>query len=374
MKTILVTGAQGFIGKNLVADLRKSDEYTLLQYDIDNTLEELEEYITNSDFIIHLAGVNRTENVKEFEQGNSDLTKKIIAIMNENNKHIPILITSSIQAELDNPYGVSKKIAEDAVKKWSRETYNKAYIFRLPNVFGKWCRPNYNSVVATFCYNIAHELPIRIDDPDKVITLVYIDDIIDACLAAINGKLDIANDGYCYIKNEKEISLQELADKIYSFKSSRENLTISDFNDELTRRLYATYLSYLDEKKFEYSLQMKHDNRGWLAEFIKSDHFGQIFISKTKAGITRGNHWHHTKIEKFLVVHGQAAIKLRHINKKDVIEYIVSDENLKVVDIPPGYTHSIENIGSEDVITIFWADERFDSEKPDTYYEEVENE
>lgn len=371
MKTVLVTGANGFIGRNLCAALEQRRDVEVLRYVRGNTPEQLAEYISRADFIFHLAGVNRPQNIAEYDTGNRGFTEEILKQIELSKKSIPLAITSSIQAALDNPYGVSKKAAEDAVLAWSRRNGLPVYIYRLPNVFGKWCRPNYNSVVATFCHNIARGLPIQINNPDTKLTLVYIDDVVAELIAALEGRAHVAEDGFGYVPRTFQISLQQLADTIYSFAGSRQNLVMPNLESDLERFLYATYTSYLPEDGFGYELEMKHDNRGWLAEFIKSRQFGQIFISRTKPGITRGNHWHHTKVEKFLVIEGEALISFRKIGADEVIKYKVSGEQLKVVDIPAGYTHSITNIGQKDVITLFWASEIFDPEKPDTYYLEV---
>lgn len=368
---ILITGSSGFIGKNLVVDLKRYEKYTLLKYDINNTNEELITYIKQADFIIHLAGVNRPKDDSEFLHGNKGLTEKIIQIMKDNNKNIPLLITSSIQAEKDNAYGLSKKAAEDTVFNWIRETKNKAYVFRLPNVFGKWCRPNYNSVVATFMHNIANNLPIQINDENYNLNLVYIDDIIKEFKLAIENKANINEQGYSYVPITYHITLGQLADTIYSFKKTRENLSIPDMSDELIKKLYSTYLSYLPNNSFSYHLKMNTDYRGSFTEFIRTKSSGQISVNISKPNITKGNHWHNTKNEKFLVVSGKGIIRFRNITNNEIIEYNVSGDKLEVIDIPTGYTHNIENIGTTDMVTIMWVNECFDPNNPDTYFEEV---
>lgn len=372
MKTILVTGSAGFIGKNLCAQLELDKDLTILRFDRDNTAKELETYVNKSDFIFHLAGINRPKDEKDFDTGNRGLTEDIVALLKKENQKTPILMTSSIQADLDNPYGQSKKAAEEAIFKFTKLNKSPAYVYRLPNVFGKWCNPNYNSVVATFCHNISHDLPITMSDPSNEVNLVYIDEVISDFIKAYRGEIQAHNDGYCHVPRSFKITLGELRSQIESFHDSRTNLTMPNLEDDFSRFLYATYISYLAPDDFSYQLTTNTDDRGWLAEFIKSDQFGQIFISKTKPGITRGNHWHHTKIEKFLVVDGLAEIRFRKIdNSKEIISYKVSGDKLTVLDIPSGYTHSIKNIGDSDLTTIFWADEIFNKEKPDTYYEEV---
>jgi len=371
MHTVLVTGSNGFIGRNLIVSLEKLQNIKVLKYDIENSIDELRECIKIADFVFHLAGVNRPKEVSEYEQGNKGFTEDVLDIIKQSGKKIPILLASTIQAAMDNLYGLSKKGAEEAVFEYGRQTGAKIYVYRLPNVFGKWCRPNYNSVVATWCYDIPRGLPIQINNPETELNLVYIDDVVDEFVNAMNGRANVGTDGYFFVTRTFKINLQQLADMLYSFKNSRKTLVVPDFEGDFEKFLYATYLSYLPEDDFGYCLEMKHDNRGWLAEFIKSKHFGQIFISRTKPGITRGNHWHHTKAEKFLVIDGEAVVRFRQINDINVIEHRVSGMDLKVLDIPAGYTHSITNTGNKDLLTLFWADEIFNPEKPDTYYLEI---
>lgn len=370
MRTLVITGAAGFVGKNLVQHLKKLNDVNILQYDINN-LDSLEAGLAQADFVIHLAGVNRPQDVKEFQTGNIDFTEEVLALLKKHQRKIPFLLSSSTQAELDNPYGQSKRLAEEAVFAWAKETGGKALVYRLPNVFGKWCRPNYNSVVATFCHNIARDLPILINNPDYELNLVYIDDVAEEFLGAFNGSPHCADNGYCYVPRVFQATVGELAEILRAFRKSRETSILPNFEGEFLHYLYATYVSYLPEEEFGYTVEMKHDQRGWLAELIKSEQFGQIFVSRTKPGITRGNHWHHTKVEKFIVIEGQAVIRFRQIEGEKVIEIPVSGDEIRIVDIPTGYTHSITNVGKTDVITLFWADEVFNPNKPDTYYLEV---
>ena len=371
MTAVLVTGSEGFIGKNLVQHLKQLENVRIYTFDIHDSIETLESLLGKVDFVFHLAGVNRTSDDSDFRSGNRDLTTEMLSILATHERKIPFLLTSSIQATLDNPYGVSKREAEDAVFGWAENTGGQALVYRLPNVFGKWCRPNYNSVVATFCYNVANDLPIEIHEPSRQITLVYIDDVMQEFIQALTGSPTIGSGAYCMIPKTFEITLQDLADRIVAFSESRRTLVLPDFSDKLTRYLYGTYVSYLPEVGFGYPVIMRKDNRGWLSELLKSPHSGQVFVSKTKPGITRGNHWHHTKVEKFIVIQGQAVIRFRQIHGDNVIEVPVSGDELKIVDIPTGYTHSITNIGDTDLITLFWADEIFDPAEPDTYYLEV---
>jgi UDP-2-acetamido-2,6-beta-L-arabino-hexul-4-ose reductase len=371
MTAVLVTGSEGFIGKNLVQHLKQLENVQIHTFDIHDSIAALKSLLGKVDFVFHLAGVNRTSDINEFRSGNLDLTTEMLNTLTAHERKIPFLLTSSIKATLDNPYGVSKREAEDAVFRWAENTGGQALVYRLPNVFGKWCRPNYNSVVTTFCYNVANDLPIEIHQPGRQMTLAYIDNVVQEFIQAFNGSPTRGSGGFCIVPKTFEITLQDLADRIVSFRGMRRSLVLPDFSNELTRCLYATYVSYLPENRLGYPVTMRKDSRGWLSELLKSPHFGQVFVSKTKPGITRGDHWHHTKVEKFIVVEGQAVIRFRQIHGYEVIEVPVSGDEVKIVDIPTGYTHSITNIGDTDLITLFWANEIFDPEDPDTYYLEV---
>jgi len=363
---ILVTGAKGFVGKNLVSTLKTYKDYDIFQYDVDSDVETLDKYTKECDFVFHLAGVNRPKNENEFTQGNVDFTAILLESLVKHNNKSPILMSSSIQAVVDNPYGKSKKAAESLLFNYSKKYSIPVYIYRLPNVFGKWCKPNYNSVVATFCHNIANDTDITINDPNATVTLVYIDDVVQEFIN--NKKVD---SGYYEIESTYKLTVGEIAKLIYSFKESRNTRQIADLSDEFTKKLYSTYLSYLPDDKFNYPLKMNIDDRGSFTEFIRTPDRGQVSVNISKSGITKGNHWHKTKNEKFLVVNGSGIIKFRQIGNDKVIEYHVSGEKLEVVDIPPGYTHNIINTGNEDMITIMWANEQFDPDKPDTIFEEV---
>jgi len=370
MNKILITGAKGFIGKNLIQSLTEQTKAQLLFYDIGNSEEELKEYLKEADFIFHLAGINRPVKEEDFKKGNSLFTEKIIDILEENHKKTPILITSSIQAEINNPYGISKKEAEEALLKYHEKTGAKIFIYRLPNVFGKWSRPNYNSAVATFCYNISHDVEVWVSDKEKELTLTYIDDVVEAFLQSLEKTLDLPT-VYYTISKTYTVTLGDLVDKIQSFRAIRSSSVIPNLSEELTRYLYTTYLSYIDTKNLSYSAIKKEDNRGYFSELLKSKEFGQISISTTHPGIVRGNHYHHTKVEKFIVVKGKGLIKLRKVEEDKVNEFEVNGDFPEIVDIAPGYTHSIENIGSEELITLFWVNEIFNQDKPDTFYKEV---
>lgn len=371
MKTVLVTGASGFIGKNLCARLEQEKEVEVLRFGRGNSRDELKKYLGQSDFVFHLAGVNRPENVEEFDVGNRALTEGLLKIAVEIGYKSPILIASSTQAGLDNPYGKSKKAGEEIALRLAQTAGLPIYIYRLPGVFGKWCRPNYNSVVATFCHNIANNKDITIDDPSKQLTLVYIDDVVQEFIKVFRDGSVSTKNTYYDIPRDFKITLQELADKLSIFKEIPQSLFVPSFEDDFSRFLYATYTSYLDSNDLDYGLETKQDERGELAEFIKSAHAGQVFISRTRPGFTRGNHWHNTKVEKFLVLDGLAEVTLRQLNSKEKITYRVSGQKWQVVDIPAGYIHSIKNVGEDDLLTLIWADEIFDQQEPDTYYLEV---
>lgn len=368
--TILVTGAQGFIGRNLIAELKNKGYTEILTYDINDSEETLEQYTQKCDFIFHLAGVNRPNDEKEFVTGNVDFTIKLIELLKQSSNKSPILITSSIQAELNNPYGISKKASEEILNEYSNTTGIPTFIYRLPNVFGKWCRPNYNSAVATFCHNIAHGLPITVNNTDTIMNLVYIDDVVNAFIDKLKSVQPHLVETYMSIPNYT-VRLGNIVNLINSFKTNRENLNIPYMKDDFTRKLYATYLSYLPPNKFNYPLKMNKDNRGSFTEFIRTEDKGQFSVNISNPGIKKGEHWHHTKNEKFLVVSGTGIIRFRQINSEEIYEYEVSGDNLEVVDIPPGYTHNIINTGSEKMITMMWASEPFDINNPDTYYLEV---
>lgn len=366
---VLVTGANGFIGKNLVARLNELKTYEVISIDKDNTREELVNGVLEAEFIFHLAGINRPKDEKEFFEGNSGLTGDIVNILKENNKNTSIAITSSIQADLDNAYGQSKKLSEEELLMYSVSTKAKVFIYRLPNVFGKWCRPNYNSAVATFCHNIARGEEVWLSDPSREMTLVYIDDVVRNLISSMEDEFALS--GYVNVDVEHKATLGHIVELLNNFVESRINLMIPDMEDEFTKKLYSTYLSYLPEDKFSYPLKMNVDNRGSFTEFLKTSDRGQVSINISKPGITKGNHYHHTKNEKFLVVSGEGVIQFRKIDSEEVIEYKVSGEKLEVIDIPVGYTHNIINTGTSDMVTVMWVNEVFNLEKPDTIFMEV---
>lgn len=370
MKTVLVTGAAGFIGKNLVAALKRRDDIRLILFDVNNGSAVLDAGLAEADLIYHLAGVNRPKDESEFVAGNTGLTEQMLARLVELGRTPTFVLSSSVQAELDNPYGKSKKAAEDAVLKFNNKNGAPVCVYRFPGVFGKWSRPNYNTVVATFCHNIARGLEIKVNDPDREMELVYIDDVVSAFLRHLDGVLDPARQRYS-VRRTFRVTLSELADRIRRLHAIRETLTIPDLGDDLMRCLHATYLSFLPENGFANPVKLNTDNRGWLFELIKSEHFGQIFVSKTLPGITRGNHYHDTKVEKFCVIKGQGLIRFRQIDSDRILEYPVDDRAIKVVDIPPGYTHSIANTGGGEMICLFWANQIFAPGSSDTYFDPV---
>jgi len=370
-KTALVTGSGGFIGKNLLVTLQTRDDLVVTSFEITDFKEALDPLLQDADFIVHLAGVNRPERSEEYEEVNAGLTRDIITRLGRLGRSPWIILASSSQAALDNPYGRSKLNAEKALAEYAKSSGAGVVIFRLPNVFGKWCRPDYNSVVATFCHRISRGMEISISDPKKELELVYIDDVVGAFLKALERDSPERAAQFDTVSPTYRITLGGLAERLYQFRDLRHTLILPDFSEEFTPRLYATYLSHLETGDFAYRLERKTDGRGSLAELIKSTHAGQIFVSRTKPGITRGNHYHHTKTEKFCVLEGEGVIRFRHILSREVLTYRVKGEEFTVVDIPPGYTHSIENVGPGEMIVLFWASEIFNPDSLDTFSCEV---
>ena len=371
---ILITGAGGFIGKNLVANLRAAGFTDLMLFEKDDTPETLAQYAARAGFVFHLAGINRPKDPSEFYAGNSGLTDVLLDLLAKAEKPAPVLVTSSTQAALDNDYGKSKAMAEAAMYAYGEKTGAPVYVFRLPGVFGKWCRPNYNSVVATFCHNAAHGLPLEVRDPAYSLPLVYIDDVVRAFIAAMDG--NVVTDGecpaHCRVEPEHLTTLGHLAQVIGGFAENRKTLEAPYLAaGSLEKKLYSTWLSYLPTDSFSYPLNMHCDARGSFTEFLRTPERGQVSVNISKPGIVKGNHWHNSKNEKFLVVKGEGIIRFRQIFSDQVIEYRVSGEKLQVVDIPCGYTHNIENLGEGDMVTLMWANEAFDPENPDTIYLEV---
>lgn len=389
---ILITGAQGFVGKNLASQLKNirdgkagnyavsGKELSIFEYDLNSSPEELDDYCRKADFVFNLAGVNRPKDPTEFMQGNFGFASTLLSMLRKHGNTCPVMISSSIQAALDNPYGESKRAGEQLLFDYARETGAKVLVYRFPNLFGKWCRPNYNSVVATFCHNIAHDLPITVNDPSIEIHLAYIDDVVDELIAALSGREHREGD-YCYIPGSHRVTLGKIAELLHEFRRMPETLALPDTtNGGFEKKLYSTYLSYLPTDRFAYNLKMNCDQRGSFTEIIRTADRGQVSVNISKPGITKGEHWHHTKNEKFVVVHGHGLIQLRKVgtdkngNAYPVVGYEVSGENIRVVEMIPGYTHNIINLSdTEDLVTVMWANESFDPKKPETYFEPVEN-
>lgn len=365
---ILITGAGGFIGKNLVATLKTAGYTDLMLFERDDTPETLADYAARAGFVFHLAGINRPKNPSEFYAGNAGLTETLLSLLDKAGNKAPVLVTSSTQAALDNDYGKSKAQAEQAIFAHGQTTGAPVYVFRLPGVFGKWCRPNYNSVVATFCHNSANGLPLSVRDPEYRLPLVYIDDVVASFVAALDGNCTREGD-YCVVPVVHETTLGHLAETIEGFARNRETLDVPDQTPgSLEQKLYSTWLSYLPADRFSYPLNMHCDNRGSFTEFLHTPAHGQVSINISRPGIVKGNHWHHSKNEKFLVVKGTGVIRFRALDSTEVIEYHVSGDRLEVVDIPTGYTHNIENVGEDDMVTVMWANEVFDPDHPDTFF------
>ena len=398
---ILVTGAKGFVGKNLVAQLKnikdgKARCYgditidAIYEYDIDNTIEELDAYCRDCDFVFNLAGVNRPQNQEEFMQGNFGFASTLLDTLKKHKNNCPVMISSSIQATLagrfgTSEYGKSKKAGEELMFQYSEETAAKVLVYRFPNLFGKWCRPNYNSAVATFCNNIANDLPIQVNDRSTELELLYIDDLVEEMIAALKGEehrcefdgVDtiLTEDGkYCAAPITHKVTLGEIVDLLESFKSQPQTLIIPEIPyNSFAKKLYSTYLSYLPKEKVAFPLKMNVDDRGSFTELIKSVNVGQVSINISKPGITKGQHWHNTKWEFFIVVSGKGLIQQRKIGTDEVLNFEVSGVRIEAVHMLPGYTHNIINLSeTDDLVTVMWANECFDPNKPDTFFEVVE--
>lgn len=382
---ILVTGAKGFIGRNLIATLHNIADgkdrsfgvdldLTVFEYDIDTDPALLDAYCKNADFVFNLAGVNRPQDPKEFMEGNFGFASTLLNTLKKHGNNCPIMISSSIQAALNNPYGESKKAGEDLMFAYGKEVGAPVYVYRFPNVFGKWCRPNYNSAVATFCNNIANDLPITVNDPSVMMTLVYIDDVVAELISALKGEPHINEEGYAYVPVEHKITLGEIVDLIYSFAKQPQSLVIPEIpENSFAKKLYSTYLSYLPKEKAAFPLKMNVDARGSFTELLKSEKCGQVSVNISKPGITKGQHWHHTKWEFFIVVSGRGLIQQRKVGTDEVLNFEVSGDKIEAVHMLPGYTHNIINLSdTEDLVTVMWANENFNPNKPDTFFEVVE--
>ncbi len=397
---ILVTGAKGFVGRNLCAQLRnvrdgKAKFYgdvtvsEIFEYDIDSTPEQLDAYCKDAYFVFNLAGVNRPQNPEEFMQGNFGFASTLLDTLKKHGNTCPVMISSSIQAtcigRYDSEYGRSKKAGEELFFEYGRKTGAKVLVYRFPNLFGKWCRPNYNSAVATFCNNIANDLPIQVNDPSVQLELLYIDDLVDEMVACLKGEehrcefdgVDtvLTDEGrYCAVPTTHKVTLGEIVNLLEEFKNQPETLLIPCIPDNsFAKKLYSTYLSYLPKEKASFPLKMNVDERGSLTELVKSVDRGQVSINISKPGITKGQHWHNTKWEFFIVVAGKGLIQQRKVGTDEVLNFEVSGERIEAVHMLPGYTHNIINLSeTENLVTVMWANELLDPNKPDTYFEVVE--
>lgn len=362
---VLITGTNGFVGKNLAAHLAERKDVEVLSFSRDNALDELPALVAEVDFIFHLAGVNRPQDLQEFRQGNTDLTQALCDAIALGNKPVSLLYTSSIQAELDNAYGASKLGAEQALLNLAASRHVSVNIFRLPNVFGKWSKPNYNSAVATFCHNIARDLPIRIDNPDAEISLVYIDDVVRYFVDVMDGKSK--GDPFISVEPQYQLTVGQLAEQIHAFRDSRKTLVSEPVGTGLVRALYSTYLSFLPPERFTYEVPIHADPRGAFVEMLKTRDSGQFSFFTAHPGVTRGGHYHHSKTEKFLVIKGKACFRFRHIVSGEHHELFTQGGKAEIVETVPGWTHDITNVGDDELIVMLWANEIFDREHPDTY-------
>ena len=387
---ILVTGAKGFVGQNLCAALEEirnghdkradhvrcdpPEHLEVYAYDLDNTPEQLDAWCAQCDFVLNLAGVNRPKDNSEFMAGNFGFASQLLDTLKKHGNTCPVMLSSSVQASLEgryagSEYGKSKRAGEELFFDYARQTGAKVLVYRFPNLFGKWCRPNYNSAVATFCHNMANGLPIQVNDPSVYLDLAYIDDVVEELIRALRGEESRLENGYCTVPVHHETTLGFVADTICSFPELNRSLAVPQLADPLVKKLYSTYLSYLPREKFIYDLNMNCDERGSFTEIIRTVGQGQFSVNVSKPGITKGNHWHHTKNEKFVVVSGHGLIRLRKLGSDEVVEFEVSGDRIQVVEMIPGYTHSIVNLSdSQDLVTFMWANEPFDPARPDTFF------
>ena len=396
---ILVTGAKGFVGRNLCAQLNnikegKARNYPVgiedvFEYDIDSTPEELDRFCSEADFVFNLAGVNRPENPEDFRKGNFGFASTLLDTLKKHGNTCPVMLSSSIQATLlgryaGHPYGESKRAGEELFFKYADETGAKVLVYRFPNLFGKWCRPNYNSAVATFCNNIANGLPIQVKDPSVELELLYIDDLVEEMISALAGRehrcefdgidTKLTEDGrYCAVPVTHKVRLGEIVEMLERFREMPRNLGVPDLTPGgFEKKLYSTYLSYLPKEKMSYPLKMNVDERGSFTEIIRTANAGQMSVNISKPGITKGQHWHHTKNEKFVVVKGHGLIQLRKEGTDEVLDFEVSGDKIEVVEMIPGYTHNIINLSdTDDLVTLMWCNEPFDPEHPDTFFDPV---
>lgn len=379
---ILITGSHGFVGRNLCAQLKNIKEgrarnypitvSEVMEYDLDTDTTLLDDFCQRADFVFNLAGVNRPKDTEDFMKGNFGFTSTLLNTLKKYNNTCPVMISSSTQATLDNPYGESKRAGEQLMFDYSEKTGAKVFVYRFPNIFGKWCQPNYNSAVATFCHNIANDLPIQVNDPSVELNLVYVDDVVEDLIAVLS-KTEHQNGNYCVVSVVHTVTLGAIVDLLYSFKEMPHTLGIPNLADAFTKKLYSTYLSYLPKEKFAYLVKMNNDDRGSFTELIRTVGCGQFSVNISRPGITKGQHWHHTKSEKFVVVNGHGLIQLRKIGTDEVINFEVNGDKIEVVEMIPGYTHNIINLSeTENLVTFMWCNECFDPNHPDTFFEPVE--
>jgi UDP-2-acetamido-2,6-beta-L-arabino-hexul-4-ose reductase len=369
---VLITGARGFLGKNLQLHLAERKDVQVVCFTRDHSVEQLPAMLEGVDFVFHLAGVNRPQDLREFATGNVELTQSLCRAAGEVaksiGKKVPIVYTSSTQAGRNNPYGDSKRGAEEALQAAAASLGIPVHVFRLPNVFGKWCRPNYNSAVATFCHNIARDLPIQVNDPAAPVTLVYVDDVVERFIQLMDGAdATVDADGFATVTPQYTTTVGELFRQIQSFKDSRNTLVTDRVGTGLVRALYSTYVSYLPPESFAYSVPQHGDERGVFVEMLKTPDAGQFSFFTAHAGITRGGHYHHSKTEKFLVIKGQARFKFRHMHTGETHELVTAGDKSEIVETVPGWTHDITNIGTEEMVVMLWANEVFDRKRPDTF-------
>lgn len=372
MTRLLLTGAAGFIGRNLALALSRRPEIRLTSVDVGSPREELFRALGECDVIVHLAGVNRPEDDSEFETGNVGALREILDELERRRRAPRIVLSSSAQATLDNPYGRSKKRAEEILLEFSGRTGAAVRIFRLPGVFGKWCRPDYNSVVATFCHRLARDLPVQVSDPERTIEIVHVDDVVRAFFEALPPRDSGSEARFAAVEPVFTVTLGGLEALLRGFRASRDSLIQPDLTDPFLRRLYGTYMSYLPEDRLDYALRRNIDARGALSELFKLGGHGQVFVSRTRPGRTRGNHYHDLKVEKFVVLEGAGIIRFRQMATGERIDVPVRGDEMRVVDIPPGWTHAIENVGEGELVVLFWASEPFDPDRSDTYEAEVQ--
>ena len=365
---VLITGANGFVGKNLRLFLKEKSDIEMISFLKEDNISLLYEHVNKVDFIFHLAGVNRSNDPKEFISGNEIFTQKISDAVKKTNRKIPILYTSSIQATLDTPYALSKRNAENILLNLYQDFKIPVHIFRLPNIFGKWCKPNYNSVVSTFCYNITRDIPIHINEPNDLVNLVYIDDVIKHFIKIMDEKeKNLNGKDFKFIKPTYEISVGDLAKQLYVFKEIRNSGILERVGTGLVRSLYSTYISYLPHQKFSYPVKAQDDPRGRFVEIFKTQDSGQFSYFTVLPNTARGEHYHHTKTEKFLVIKGSACFKFFHLDTGQTHELIVSGGKPEIVESIPGWAHNIKNIGNDEMVVMLWANENFDRSNPDTF-------